>query len=155
MTTNIFELDKQVQEHYRRRNTPFPVDKVIQQELGIPEGEKKCIELKGYRLDDFGYPTYKKRRIIQLLALPDAPKELPYACHKCNNKRCINPEHLYRGSRRDNWMDLLEDQGVRGTRFWCKSTPFDFVALQEYKDKLAKKGNTIVRSRNRKKALEN
>ena len=29
--------------------------------------------------------------------------------HKCNNKLCINPEHLYLGSHADNTADALRD----------------------------------------------
>lgn len=29
------------------------------------------------------------------------------ACHRCNRPSCINPDHLYAGSRHDNSMDLI------------------------------------------------
>lgn len=29
------------------------------------------------------------------------------ACHSCNNKGCIEPEHIYEGSRTDNLWDLI------------------------------------------------
>ena len=31
-----------------------------------------------------------------------------YVCHRCNNKRCVNPYHLYIGSAFDNRMDHLK-----------------------------------------------
>ena len=27
--------------------------------------------------------------------------------HRCNNRRCVNPHHLYDGSRRDNALDAI------------------------------------------------
>lgn len=52
--------------------------------------------------------------------LPGGPLD---ACHRCNNKRCVNPGHLYWGTRREN---LLDDHRVnparaehwRGERHW-------------------------------------
>lgn len=30
------------------------------------------------------------------------------ACHKCNNKACINPSHIYAGTYKDNSRDCIE-----------------------------------------------
>lgn len=31
-----------------------------------------------------------------------------YICHKCDNKKCVNPEHLYAGTAKDNAKDREE-----------------------------------------------
>jgi hypothetical protein len=37
--------------------------------------------------------------------------------HKCNNKRCCNPEHLYAGTQADNVRDAVEHGIKRGVPF--------------------------------------
>lgn len=31
-------------------------------------------------------------------------------CHKCNNRQCINPEHLYAGDKKTNAKDMIDSQ---------------------------------------------
>lgn len=40
-------------------------------------------------------------------------------CHRCNNRRCVNPDHLYEGTRKDN-MQQAKKQGrlVREFKPW-------------------------------------
>lgn len=35
-------------------------------------------------------------------------KEGMYICHLCDNKMCVNPEHLYEGTNSDNITDFFE-----------------------------------------------
>ena len=74
-----------------------------------PKGE--CIEWTG-RLNPGGYGyiyAYKRswtaHRVAFLVHNGHLPDDL-YICHKCNNRKCINPQHLYAGTAKDNARDF-------------------------------------------------
>jgi hypothetical protein len=52
---------------------------------------------------------YSVHRLSYTLFKQD-PKNL-IVCHKCNNKLCINPDHLYAGTYTDNLKDVDQERG--------------------------------------------
>ena len=76
--------------------------------------------------DDSGYPRIKfdgRAQLLSRLVLAKAvgraltPSE--FACHKCDNRECIEERHLYVGSRETNAEDALSRRpltpGIKGT----------------------------------------
>lgn len=57
---------------------------------------------------------YSAHRAAYTLFVGDFPAR-KHVLHKCDNRRCVNPEHLFLGAAQDN-VDDMDQKGRRGTR---------------------------------------
>jgi hypothetical protein len=53
-----------------------------------------------------GRPTSAHRWAYTLLTGETIPSHL-VACHRCDNPGCVNPAHIFVGTKRDNTQDML------------------------------------------------
>lgn len=66
----------------------------------------------GGRRNDYGCFSYKCRAVsahrFSLSIHKEQPAGKTWALHKCDNKICVNPDHLYWGDSADNIRDAME-----------------------------------------------
>lgn len=70
----------------------------------------------GYGVLRFRGKRYKAHRLVMR-----APADV-WVLHKCDNPPCVNPEHLFYGSAKDNTQDMIakgRKASVKGSRNPC------------------------------------
>ena len=96
------------------------------------------------RVGDSGYPLvwinnvqFTATRIAYLDYYGKQPGDL-LVCHTCDNRRCMNPHHLFLGTHHDNMVDCHEKgRRCRGTRHHrAKLTEAQVLEILEHEGKM-------------------
>jgi hypothetical protein len=75
--------------------------------------ENKCLEWQG-TLSDQGYGVNSRElmgeiaahRVAYRIIKGEIPEKL-FVCHTCDNPRCVDPDHLFLGTAKDNYIDMV------------------------------------------------
>ena len=93
----------------------------------IWEGCKNC---GGYGTFSVNNGLQLAHRISYYIHYKELPK-FPYCVlHKCNNPSCVNPDHLYKGTNKDNKRDQIEKDGLRSGGQQKKLSEEDIQAVK-------------------------
>lgn len=100
----------------------------------IPEPNSGCwLWAGGHDQDGYGHMTgnVKAHRRSYELHVGPIPMGV-LVCHKCDTPCCVNPDHLFLGSGKDNGQDMsLKGRGACGRKHWkAVLTEADVIAIR-------------------------
>jgi hypothetical protein len=77
----------------------------------------------GYGEFSYHCRKYHAHRFAYILTYGDIPNSY-YVCHKCDNRKCCNPNHLWLGTHADNQRDMSEKgRAATGDKHGSKTHP--------------------------------
>lgn len=114
-------MKKKYRDSKGRMYTPDPLDYLVD---NIKEDKvSKCWNWTGQVFEASGYGYFKNKKVNNGVPLAASRavwmilngKNLgrwDFVCHKCDNRRCVNPDHLFLGSGKDNMQDCSQKRRI-------------------------------------------
>lgn len=101
-------------------------------EGALPEPNSGCwlwcgvLDTNGYGRIYIGKAMFSAHRLaVELSGRTIAPGQ--FVCHRCDNPSCVNPDHLFVGSPRDNLMDAIRKGRKKTPRLCGEANPKTYL----------------------------
>lgn len=112
------------------------------------------VDAHGYAVFSYESKKRKAHRVSAQCHIGEIPKNR-MVCHKCGNKKCSNPDHLYFGTSVDNGVDgvnLKENKSVKMTKdgvLWIRGN--NKISAKEVSSKFGISISMVYRIRRKEK----
>ena len=92
----------------------YLLSRTVRTDTGCLEFQGACNE-KGYAIAQVSGRLERVHRAVFMYLVDEVP-EGKFVCHSCDNRKCINPEHLWIGDAFSNMQDMVKKGRYRNSR---------------------------------------